>query len=61
MNRKTAFLLAIGALQMQVKKVAVNANLHDIYRADTPVCVAASQKRERLNEAIEVLRKEMQK
>ena len=60
MTRARATALAIAALEREIKALAVNANLHDQYGADAPVCVEASRRRTELREAIAVLKEPMQ-
>jgi len=60
MTNQRAITLAIQALEAQIKALAVNANLHDLYHADTPVCVEASRKRIELRAAIAQLRQPQQ-
>jgi hypothetical protein len=55
MTHTRALALAIRALEAQIKGLNVNANLHDIAHADTPMCVEASRQRKELRAAIEAL------
>jgi len=59
-NRARATALAIQCIEREIKALAVNANLHDMMHADTPVCVEASRKRKELREAIEILQESKQ-
>lgn len=60
MNRAQATKIAIQAIEAEIKRLAVNANLHDMMHADAPVCIEASRKRRELKEAIEALRQPAQ-
>lgn len=60
MTSQRAITLAIQALEAQIKALAVNANLHDMCHADTPVCVEASRKRKELRDAVATLRQPQQ-
>lgn len=51
MTRARAITLAIQCIEAEIKRLAVQANLHDQYGADTPVCVEASQRRTELRAA----------
>ena len=55
MKRDKALRLAVAALRKQAQRLAVDANLHDVYHADYPHAVNASQERKLLLEAIEEL------
>jgi hypothetical protein len=61
MIRARAVTLAIQCLASEIKRLAVQANLHDRYGADTPACVEASRRRTELRAAIEALRQPTQK
>jgi ABC-type phosphate transport system auxiliary subunit len=54
-KRDRAIRLAVEAIQAQIHKLAVDANLHDVYGADYPQAINASAKRKELLEAIEIL------
>jgi hypothetical protein len=56
MKQSRATTLAIKALEAQIKRLTVNANLHDMYHAEAPMCVEASRQRQALREAIAQLR-----
>ena len=60
MNRRRATAIAVECIEREIKRLAVNANLHDVYHADAPVCVAASARRRLLREAIEALKQPQQ-
>lgn len=60
MNRARATTLAIQCIEREIKTLAVHANLHDQYGADTPVCIDASKRRKELREAIDVLKQSKQ-
>jgi len=55
MNHTRALRLAVKALEYQIKAIAVDANLHDVYHSDAPSCLAASIQRKELREAIVAL------
>jgi N6-adenosine-specific RNA methylase IME4 len=55
MKHNQAIRLAIQAMQHECSRLAVNANLHERMGLDTPACIAASQKRKQLEEAIALL------
>jgi len=54
-NRARATALAIQCLEAEIKRLVVNANLHDQYGADSPARVEASKRRNDLRQAIETL------
>lgn len=58
MTRARALTLALQCLAAECKRLAVQANLHDVYHADTPATVAASKRRADLRRAIETLSQE---
>lgn len=60
MTNARAITLAIQALEAQIKRLAVNANLADLYHADAPACVEASRRRRELRDAIAALREPQQ-
>lgn len=60
MQRAQATRIAIQAIEAEIKRVAVNANLHDLMHADTPTCVKASARRRELHDAIQALREPAQ-
>jgi hypothetical protein len=55
MTYPKAITIAKKALEQEIKKLAPNANLHDIYGADAPACVEASRRRGELKEALKAL------
>ena len=57
MKQKKALKLAIEAMEAEVRRLAVDANLHDVYGADSPYAVRASLERVELREAVEELKK----
>jgi hypothetical protein len=60
MTSTRAITLAIAALEAQIKRLATNANLADLYHADAPACVEASRRRAELREAVRALREPRQ-
>jgi len=54
-TRKKALRLAVQALEAQRQHLAVDANMHDLYKADYPAAINASKKRAELNQAIDFL------
>lgn len=60
MNHRRAVALAIDCIEREIKRLAVNANLADMYHNDAPMCVEASRKRKELREAIAALRQPQQ-
>lgn len=56
MTNARAITLAIAALEREIKRLASNANLADLYHADAPACVEASRRRTELRDAIAALR-----
>jgi hypothetical protein len=59
-NRARATVLAIQCIEREIKALAVNANLEDMYHAGIPMCVEASKRRKELREAIEALQEPKQ-
>lgn len=57
MNHHRAVAIAIQALEREIKKLAVNANLEDTYHSGVPACIAASARRKELRAVIEVLKR----
>jgi len=55
MNYSRAIKLAQACIEVEIKRLAVNANLHDHYKADAPVCIEASKRRKELREALDAL------
>ena len=60
MNASRARTIAIQCIEAEIKRLAVNANLHDMCHADAPVCVEASKRRKELREAIAALKEPQQ-
>ena len=60
MKHAQATKIAIQCIEREIKRLAVNANLHDMCHADAPVCVEASRRRKELREVIEALRQPQQ-
>lgn len=56
MHEHKAIALAIQALEAEIKRLAVNANLEDAYHSGIPMCVEASRRRKELREAVKALR-----
>jgi hypothetical protein len=61
MKQHRAVALAIQCIEAEIKRLAVNANLHDLFGADAPVCVEASKRRAELKAAIAALKQPIQK
>lgn len=61
MNQHRAITLAVQCIEAEIKRLAVNANLHDMMHADAPACVEASRKRKELRDAIEALKQPAQR
>lgn len=55
-----AITIAIQAIEAEIKRLAVNANLHEMYHADAPACVQASERRRVLREAVQTLKEPQQ-
>lgn len=60
MTNARAISIAIQAIEAEIKRLAVNANLRDCYHADAPACVAASERRKVLREAVQALKQPQQ-
>lgn len=60
MNRERATALAIKALEEQIQKLAIDANLHDTFNYVIPRTITASKERQKLREAIAVLKEPVQ-
>lgn len=60
MTRARAVTLAIQCLASEIKRLAVQANLHDQYGADAPACVEASRRRTELRAATRALQEPTQ-
>ena len=52
MTTRTALTLAIPEIRAELKRIAFDANMHDIYHADYPYAIACSAKRQRLLAAL---------
>lgn len=61
MDHQKAVKLAVKALKEQIQAVAVDANMHDRYRADYPLAVKSSKSRAEWIEAIRILEESAQK
>ena len=60
MTYARAITIAIAAIEEQIKRLAVQANLADQYHADTPACIQASERRRVLREAVQALKEPRQ-
>lgn len=60
MNRARATALAIECIEREIKRLAVDANLHDLMHADYPAAVKASARRTELRAAIAALKEPKQ-
>lgn len=60
MNKKTAIILAIACMDKEIKRLAQQANLHDLYQSDDIHTIKASERRKDIREAIKILRSLMQ-
>lgn len=60
MTNARAIAIAVQAIETEIKRLAVNANLADMYHADAPACVQASERRKVLREAIRALKQPQQ-
>jgi hypothetical protein len=60
MTQTQAIKLAIGCIEREIKRLAANANLHDMYGADMPACIDASKRRKELRAAIDELKQPSQ-
>ena len=58
MDSKKATRLAIECIRKEIQRLAVDANLQEMYQADLPNTIAASKKRALLREAILALQAE---
>ena len=59
MDSKKATRLAIECIRKEIQRLAVDANLQEMYQADLPNTIAASKKRALLREAIQTLQTEL--
>lgn len=55
MKYDKAIRIARVCLEAEIKRLATQANLADIYHADTPACISASERRRELREALGAL------
>ncbi len=55
LNDKQALKLAIECVQREIARIAVDANLHDVFGARYPFAIRASKKKEALHQAIMIL------
>jgi hypothetical protein len=55
LSLKRARLIAEKLFNEELQRLAINANLHDLYGCNTPVCVKAAKERQELLEAMNVL------
>lgn len=60
MTRRRAITLALECIQREIKKLAADANFHDVYHADSPYAIKASARRRELREAVQALREPTQ-
>lgn len=58
MDSKKAIRLAVECIRKEIQRLAVDANLQEMYLADLPNTIAASKKRAMLREAILALQAE---
>jgi hypothetical protein len=56
MTYRHALTLARQLFECEIKRLAVQANLHDVYHADAPACVEASRRRRELRAAMNTLK-----
>ena len=56
MNNETATRLAIECIKTEIQRLAVDANLQEMYQANLPHTIAASKRRALLRKAIAVLK-----
>lgn len=59
MKESQAIRLAIEALEKEVQRLAVDANLRDLYDLRSPHAISASRKRKQLLAALELLREKL--
>lgn len=55
MSRKQAQIIVERLFNEELQRLAVNANLHDMYGCDTPACVKAAKERQDLLRAMKLL------
>lgn len=60
MDNRRAITIAVQVLEKEIKALAINANLHDMFHADAAACVEASRRRKELRDAVAALRQPQQ-
>ena len=55
MQYSKAIKIAQACIEAEIKRLAVNANMHDLMHLDAPACVNASQRRKELRDALAAL------
>lgn len=50
---KRIIKIAIHCIKREIRRICVDANLHDLYKADFPYAVKCSRKKKELLEAIQ--------
>lgn len=55
MTYDKAMKIARACIEAEIKRLAVNANMHDMMKLDAPACVAASGRRKELRAALDAL------
>jgi hypothetical protein len=55
MTHTRAMTIARQLFEREIKRLAANANLADVYHADAPACVEAARRRRELREALDAL------
>lgn len=55
MTQTQAFKIAIESMKREMKTIAVDANLYELFGVDNPSAVNAYHRREKLREAIKLL------
>lgn len=56
MRRAQAITIAIACIEREIKRLAVEANMHDLANATYPAAIEASARRADLRQAIQALR-----
>ena len=56
MTRDRATTIAIACIEHEIKRLAVEANMHDLAGATYPAAIQASQRRQELRAAIAALK-----
>ena len=59
-TKRQALQLAVKALRKDKQQLAADASYHDVWKADYPAAVKASQLREQLAAAIELIEQMME-